>query len=153
MTYQHTTLNAAALRALAKTTASRIFPATPAPRASWWRSIFASQPQPGLAARHLCERFTSGEYIKEPFTKVKEGSSLRLRSDGLIEYSRYTLQQDRIPSYTDMRAATDEELLLADYSWEIEWSEGRERVLTASRGKLIVNEKGAGLRRILENLR
>ncbi|WP_146169330.1 hypothetical protein [Actinoplanes italicus] len=125
----------------------------PAPRVSWWRAFFSSPPQPQPAFRHLCQRFTSGEFLKEPYTKVKEGHSLRLRDDGSIEYGWYTLQQDTTASYSGVRAATDEELLLADHSWEIEWSDGPERVLTASRGRLIVNQKGAGLRRILEGLR
>ncbi|WP_327002942.1 hypothetical protein OHA72_48955 [Dactylosporangium sp. NBC_01737] len=151
MTYEHSRLDGPALRALAVSTASRIFPAQ---RTSWWRSVLSAAPDPRQGRfRHLCERFTSGEYTKEPFLKVKEGDSLRLREDGVIEFARYTLQQDRIPSYNEVRPATDQDLLLPDHVWEEKWSDGRERVLNASHGRLTVVRKGDGLRRLLENLR
>ena len=83
--YADTTLDAPALRTLARTTAARIFPAAARPRTSWWRGLFSGPSQPPPQFRHLCERFTSGDLVKEPYFKVKEGTALRLRDDGIIE--------------------------------------------------------------------
>lgn len=150
LTYEQTILDAAALRVLARTTAARIFP----PRRQSWRSRIFSGPAPqSRPFRHLCERFVEGSLVKERGFKVEEGPSLRLRDDGIIEYGRYKVEQYDIKSYCDLRAATDDELCLADYRWEPEWSDGRERMLCASRGTLVVDRKGDGLRRLLEGLR
>jgi len=154
MAYEDTQLDALALRTLATTAAVRIFSASPSPHLSWWRRVVLStplSPQP-RRFRHLCERFTEGEYVKYPFFKVKEGPSLRLRDDGMIEHGRYKVEQDQIFSYGEVREATDEDLLLADYEWVVDWTDGRERVLHSSRGRLLVASKGDGLRRILEDL-
>ncbi|WP_027344370.1 hypothetical protein [Hamadaea tsunoensis] len=153
--YETSSLDAARLRALACDAAGRVFRAV-APATPWWRRnrLPAARPD-GLLPRyrHLYERFTEGALNLDPYFNVKAGPSLRLRGDGVILYATYRDEYDgHTLTYSDERPATDEELLLADYYYELAWTEGRERTIQGSIPRLIVSRKGQGLERILSGM-